>query len=111
MGEGALHDDSFVGLCVSVIPTKPLISPEGRALRAFLLPAARGSLRPRSSPLAVRCSRRRDGTPAMVRFLLQRIVYALLVMLAVASLAFAAVHLSGDPLAGFTAPGASPADK
>jgi peptide/nickel transport system permease protein len=44
-------------------------------------------------------------------FLFQRITYALLVMLAVASLAFAAVHLSGDPLAGFTAPGASPADQ
>jgi len=44
-------------------------------------------------------------------FILQRIVYAVLVMLAVASLAFAAVHLSGDPLSGFTAPGASPQDQ
>jgi peptide/nickel transport system permease protein len=44
-------------------------------------------------------------------WILQRILYALLVMLAVASLAFASVHLSGDPLAGFTAPGASPQDK
>lgn len=47
----------------------------------------------------------------MARFLLLRTVYALLVMLAAASLTFAAIHLSGDPLSGFTAPGASPADK
>lgn len=47
----------------------------------------------------------------MAGWILQRIVYALLVMLAVASLAFVSVHLSGDPLAGFTAPGASPQDQ
>ena len=47
----------------------------------------------------------------MATWTVQRIVYALLVMLAVAGLAFASVHLSGDPIAGFTAPGASPQDK
>jgi len=52
-----------------------------------------------------------DGAPLVASFFLQRIIYALLVMLAVASLAFAAVHLSGDPLSGFTAPGASPQDQ
>lgn len=47
----------------------------------------------------------------MAGFLLRRLIYALLVMLAVATLAFAAIHLAGDPLSGFTAPGASPADQ
>ena len=47
----------------------------------------------------------------MAGFVIQKLIYALLVMVAVASLAFAAVHLSGDPLSGFTAPGASPGDK
>jgi peptide/nickel transport system permease protein len=44
-------------------------------------------------------------------FFLRRLVYALLVMLAVATLAFAAIHLAGDPLSGFTAPGTSPANQ
>lgn len=44
----------------------------------------------------------------MVRFLAGRIVYSLAVLLAVSTAVFAVIHLSGDPTAGFTAPGTPP---
>jgi len=44
----------------------------------------------------------------MTAFVLRGALRSLLVMLAVASIVFALIHLSGDPLAGFTPPGASP---
>ena len=42
----------------------------------------------------------------MVRFLIQRILVALTVLLTVSVAVFALIHLSGDPLDGFTPPGA-----
>lgn len=44
----------------------------------------------------------------MARFLLNRIGYALLVLLGVVTFVFGLVHLSGDPLAGLVPPGSSP---
>jgi peptide/nickel transport system permease protein len=41
-------------------------------------------------------------------FLLNRMAYSLAVILAAATAVFIMIHLSGDPTAGFTAPGASP---
>ena len=44
----------------------------------------------------------------MVGFLLGKIAYSVVVLFAVISAIFGLIHLSGDPTAGFTAPGASP---
>lgn len=44
----------------------------------------------------------------MVRFLINRILYAVTVLLGVTVLVFALLHLSGDPLAGLVPPGSSP---
>lgn len=44
----------------------------------------------------------------MVGFLLQRITYGVLVLLATTSLVFSLLHLSGDPLAAVVPPGSSP---
>jgi ABC-type dipeptide/oligopeptide/nickel transport system permease component len=44
----------------------------------------------------------------MIGFLLQRIAYGLVVLLAVTSLVFGLLHLSGDPLAALVPPGSSP---
>lgn len=45
----------------------------------------------------------------MVGYLLQRIAYGIAVLLAVTSLVFGLLHLSGDPLAALVPPGSSPA--
>lgn len=44
----------------------------------------------------------------MLRFLAFRLIYALAVMVGVASLVFGLLHLSGDPLSGLVPPGSSP---
>ncbi len=44
----------------------------------------------------------------MARTLLERIAYSLAVVIAVVSLTFALIHLSGDPVAGLVPPGAPP---
>lgn len=44
----------------------------------------------------------------MFRFLIHRLVYAVAVMVGVASLVFGLMHLSGDPLAGLMPPGTPP---
>ncbi len=44
----------------------------------------------------------------MIRFLINRILYAVTVLLGVTVLVFALIHLSGDPLAGLVPPGSSP---
>jgi len=44
----------------------------------------------------------------MVRFLLDRLAYAVVVLLGVTSLTFGLLHLSGDPLAALVPPGSSP---
>jgi peptide/nickel transport system permease protein len=47
----------------------------------------------------------------MVSLITRSAVRSLLVLLTVATIVFALIHLSGDPLAGFTPPGASPEQK
>jgi peptide/nickel transport system permease protein len=49
-----------------------------------------------------------SGEYAVIGFLINRIVYSLGVLVAVATAIFVLIHLGGDPTAGFTAPGASP---
>lgn len=44
----------------------------------------------------------------MIRFLINRMIYAVSVLLGVTVLVFALIHLSGDPLAGLVPPGSSP---
>jgi peptide/nickel transport system permease protein len=44
----------------------------------------------------------------MIRFLINRMLYAVTVLLGVTVLVFALIHLSGDPLAGLAPPGSSP---
>ncbi len=44
----------------------------------------------------------------MLRFLFMRLVHAIAVMFGVASLVFALLHVSGDPLSGLVPPGSSP---
>lgn len=44
----------------------------------------------------------------MIGFALRRVVYAAAVLLAVTSLVFGLIHLSGDPLSGLLPPGSSP---
>lgn len=114
MGEGAETDGSSVGLRVSVIPIKTSDRARGPFSPGVFAPPKRsvpsGSLR---WPAAVWHVGLFDGLDPLTvaRFIAQRTLYAFLVMLAVASLVFVAVHLSGDPVGGFTAPGASPEDK
>ncbi|MGH2534134.1 MAG: ABC transporter permease [Thermomicrobiales bacterium] len=47
----------------------------------------------------------------MIGFALRRVVYAAAVLLAVTSLVFGLIHLSGDPLSGLLPPGSSPEQK
>lgn len=47
----------------------------------------------------------------LVVFTLARVVYAMAVLLGVATLAFMLIHLSGDPVAALAPPGASPQDR
>lgn len=47
----------------------------------------------------------------VARFLAGRILYAVLVLVAVGSLVFWLIHLAGDPLAGLVPPGSSPAQE
>ena len=48
------------------------------------------------------------GVGPLARFLLNRVAYALLVLLGAVTLVFALVHFSGDPLSGLVPPGSSP---
>lgn len=51
------------------------------------------------------------GGGAFVLFVLSRAAYGLAVLLGVATLAFALIHLSGDPVTALAPPGASPQDQ